>query len=114
MFELSDSLIDDIAFAMEDQAKGSLVDISTGAVLPRGPETEGDGFAEPPVWSSREGYQLMIRLPLNRANELVQIEKARKLLEGARTEDEEIREIARLLNMEEVASYSKQLVERFF
>jgi GNAT superfamily N-acetyltransferase len=59
VFELSDSLIDDIAFAMEDQAKGSLVDISTGAVLPRGPQTEGDGFAEPPVWSSREGYQLM-------------------------------------------------------
>jgi len=41
----------------------------------------------------------MIRLPLNRANELVQIEKARKTLEGARTEDEEIREIARLLEM---------------
>jgi len=42
----------------------------------------------------------MIRLPLNRANELVQIDKARKLLEGAYTEDEEIREIARLLEME--------------
>lgn len=41
----------------------------------------------------------MIRLPLNRANELVQIEKTRKILEGARTEDEEIREIARLLEM---------------
>jgi len=42
----------------------------------------------------------MIRLPLNRANELVQIEKARKTLEGVRTEDEEIREIARLLDMD--------------
>jgi RNA polymerase primary sigma factor len=42
----------------------------------------------------------MIRLPLNRANELVQIEKARKMLEGAMTEDEEIREIARLLEMD--------------
>lgn len=42
----------------------------------------------------------MIRLPLNRANELVQIEKARKQLEGAMSEDEEIREIARLLEME--------------
>jgi len=42
----------------------------------------------------------MIRLPLNRANELVQIEKARKTLEGARSEDEEIREIARLLDMD--------------
>ncbi len=42
----------------------------------------------------------VIRLPLNRANELVQIEKARKMLEGAHTEDEEIREIARFLGME--------------
>jgi RNA polymerase primary sigma factor len=42
----------------------------------------------------------MIRLPLNRANELVQIEKARKTLEGAMTEDEEIKEIARLLEMD--------------
>ncbi len=42
----------------------------------------------------------MIRLPLNRANELVQIEKARKGLEGAHSEDEEIREIAKLLDMD--------------
>ncbi|MFZ2636823.1 MAG: RNA polymerase sigma factor RpoD/SigA [Rectinemataceae bacterium] len=42
----------------------------------------------------------MIRLPLNRANELVQIEKARKMLEGAYTEDEEIKEIARFLDMD--------------
>ena len=42
----------------------------------------------------------MIRLPLNRANELVQIEKACKMLEGAMTEDEEVREIARLLEMD--------------
>jgi RNA polymerase primary sigma factor len=42
----------------------------------------------------------MIRLPLNRANELVQIEKARKMLEGAMTEYDEVREIARLLEME--------------
>ena len=41
----------------------------------------------------------MIRLPLNRANELVQIDKARKVLENARTEESEIAEIAGLLNM---------------
>lgn len=57
----------------------------------------------------------MIRLPLNRANELVQIEKARKLLEGARTEDEEIKEIARLLNMDadhvaDLVAVSRELV----
>jgi RNA polymerase primary sigma factor len=57
----------------------------------------------------------MIRLPLNRANELVQIEKARKMLEGARSEDEEIREIARLLNMDsdhvaDLVAVSRELV----
>ena len=41
----------------------------------------------------------MIRLPLNRAIELVQIDKARKVLENARTEESEIAEIAGLLNM---------------
>ncbi|MBP7095196.1 MAG: RNA polymerase sigma factor RpoD/SigA [Spirochaetia bacterium] len=50
----------------------------------------------------------MIRLPLNRANELVQIEKARKYIEGSRTEDGEIREIARMLNMD--ASHVADLV----
>jgi len=57
----------------------------------------------------------MIRLPLNRANELVQIEKARKMLEGAMTEDEEMREIARLLEMEpehvaDLVAVSRELV----
>jgi RNA polymerase primary sigma factor len=57
----------------------------------------------------------MIRLPLNRANELVQIEKARKMLEGAMTEDEEVREIARLLEMDpdhvsDLVSVSREFV----
>ena len=42
----------------------------------------------------------MIRLPLNRANELVQIEKARKMISGSMSEDTEIREIARMLDMD--------------
>jgi RNA polymerase primary sigma factor len=43
----------------------------------------------------------MIRLPLNRANELVQIEKARKLVRADNNVDSEISEVARLLDMEE-------------
>ncbi len=43
----------------------------------------------------------MIRLPLNRANELVQIEKARKELQSGHAEEPEIREIARTVNMDE-------------
>jgi RNA polymerase primary sigma factor len=42
----------------------------------------------------------MIRLPLNRANELVQIQKARKLVQDGPSLETEIREVARLLNME--------------
>ena len=41
----------------------------------------------------------MIRLPLNRANELVQIEKARKELQSGRGEDPEIKDIAKAVNM---------------
>jgi RNA polymerase primary sigma factor len=44
----------------------------------------------------------MIRLPLNRANELVQIEKARRYVGAGKSEDEEINEIARMLDMDAV------------
>ncbi|MCX7948640.1 MAG: RNA polymerase sigma factor RpoD/SigA [Treponemataceae bacterium] len=49
----------------------------------------------------------MIRLPLNRANELVQIEKARRTMEGT-SSDEEIQEIARILDMD--ASHVADLI----
>ncbi|MDR2759298.1 MAG: RNA polymerase sigma factor RpoD/SigA [Spirochaetaceae bacterium] len=42
----------------------------------------------------------MIRLPLNRANELVQIEKARKIVQADSNLDTEITEVARLLDMD--------------
>ncbi|AIN93877.1 sigma-70 family RNA polymerase sigma factor [Treponema putidum] len=41
----------------------------------------------------------MIRLPLNRANELVQIEKAKKEIDFAGNETQELNEIAGILNM---------------
>ena len=40
-----------------------------------------------------------IRLPLNRANELVQIEHARKVLSGNKTEEQEFTEVAKMLNL---------------
>jgi RNA polymerase primary sigma factor len=57
----------------------------------------------------------MIRLPLNRANELVQIEKARKLVHESHSPEGEIREIGRLLDMDEtlvsdLISISRDLV----
>ncbi|HOQ92710.1 MAG TPA: RNA polymerase sigma factor RpoD/SigA [Treponemataceae bacterium] len=41
----------------------------------------------------------MIRLPLNRVNELMQIEKARKELSGGKSEEEELREVAEMVYM---------------
>ena len=43
-----------------------------------------------------------IRLPLNRANELVQIERARKVVAGDKTEEQEITEVAQLLAMDPI------------
>ena len=43
----------------------------------------------------------MIRLPVNRATELVKIEKARKIIKSDYSTTEEIREIAELLDMEQ-------------
>lgn len=56
MFELSDQIVEQILFAMEDQENASVVDIETGEVLPA---QEGTEFVSPPSWSSREGFHLM-------------------------------------------------------
>lgn len=50
----------------------------------------------------------LIRLPLNRANELVQIEKARKYVSAGLSEDGELAEIAKMLDMD--ASHVADLV----
>ena len=67
---------------------------------------KGYHFISYAVWWIRQGIlkaicekSRMIRLPLNRANELVQIEKARKELQIGKGEDPEIREIASSVNM---------------
>lgn len=56
-----------------------------------------------------------IRLPLNRANELVKIEKARKAVAGRKTEEQEIEEIGAMLGMEtshvrEMINLSREMV----
>ena len=56
-----------------------------------------------------------IRLPLNRANELVQIEHAKKIIGSNKTEQEEYEEIAAMLNMEpshvrEMVNIAKEMV----
>jgi RNA polymerase primary sigma factor len=57
----------------------------------------------------------LIRLPLNRANELVQIEKARKELAGTQSTEPKVEDVARSVNMttkhvENLLSISRDLV----
>jgi len=69
--------------------------------------TKGYHFISYAVWWIRQAIlkaicekSRMIRLPLNRANELVQIEKARKQVLSGNNEEAEIQEIAGLLDMD--------------
>jgi len=83
--------------------------------------SKGYHFISYAVWWIRQAIlkavcekSRMIRLPLNRANELVQIEKARKNFEGL-SEDQEIRDVAAYLNMDpdhvaEIVAVSRDLV----
>ena len=83
--------------------------------------SKGFHFISYAVWWIRQAIlkavcekSRMIRLPLNRANELVQIEKARKNFEGL-SEDQEIRDVAAYLNMDpdhvaEIVAVSRDLV----
>lgn len=68
--------------------------------------TKGYHFISYAVWWIRQAIlkaicekSRSIRLPLNRANELVQIEKARKLISGTKNDEDEITEVANMLNM---------------
>jgi RNA polymerase primary sigma factor len=70
--------------------------------------SKGYHFISYAVWWIRQAIlkaicekSRMIRLPLNRANELVQIEKMRKELQGGSSGDPEIHEIAKALDMKE-------------
>ncbi len=68
--------------------------------------SKGYHFISYAVWWIRQAIlkaicekSRMIRLPLNRANELVQIEKVRKEIQGRHGEEAEIKKIAETLNM---------------
>ncbi len=69
--------------------------------------TKGYHFISYAVWWIRQAIlkaicekSRAIRLPLNRANELVQIKKAQKIVHGKKTESEEISEVATMLGMD--------------
>ena len=84
--------------------------------------TKGYHFISYAVWWIRQAIlkavcekSRMIRLPLNRANELVQIEKARKQLQGDRSAEPRLSAVAKAVDMpsthvESLVSISRDLV----
>jgi ribosomal protein S18 acetylase RimI-like enzyme len=58
VFELTEKVVEQMVFAMEDQESETVVDLESGEVLPAAGHA-GAGYAKPPVWSSREGFKLM-------------------------------------------------------
>ncbi len=84
--------------------------------------TKGYHFISYAVWWIRQSIlkavcekSHAIRLPLNRANELVQIEHARKSITGNKTEQQEFEEVAAMLNMDpahvrEMVNISREMV----
>ena len=77
--------------------------------------TKGYHFISYAVWWIRQSIlkavcekSRAIRLPMNRANELVQIEHARKEIKGMLSETEEIEEIGKMLEMD--ASHVREMV----
>jgi len=68
MFDLSDKIIDEILFAMENQHTDFLVAAETGKLIMIGDDDldsdlsvidEGDELLDPPAWTSGDGYALM-------------------------------------------------------
>lgn len=84
--------------------------------------TKGYHFISYAVWWIRQSIlkaicekSRSIRLPLNRANELVRIEHARKSIVGNKTIEQELTEVAQMLNMDkdhvrEMINISREMI----
>jgi hypothetical protein len=58
VFELCEKIVEQIVFAMEDQER-DLWSTSRAAKSCPAEGHSGEGYAKPPIWSSREGFKLM-------------------------------------------------------
>ncbi|OHD82056.1 MAG: hypothetical protein A3J97_17170 [Spirochaetes bacterium RIFOXYC1_FULL_54_7] len=68
MFELDDSVVDEIIFAMENQNSEAMVNIETGEVImysevqdemPEMPAADPESLVSVPEWTSADGFRLM-------------------------------------------------------
>lgn len=89
MFDLTEEIVSQIIFSMENQNRAFLVRLRDGLVIPserRGEETGAlptDRYEEPPAWESSDGYQMMERFVVTVRNPLVR-EQLRTILSSGR------------------------------
>lgn len=87
-FELSEALINDILFAMEDQAQEFLLDTHEGILIPRDILFEvidldgGDRYIPLPEWDAADGFRLMERFAGGCKNQPVQDQLRGALRQG--------------------------------
>jgi ribosomal protein S18 acetylase RimI-like enzyme len=86
-FELTDALIDDILFSMEDQEGNFLLDTLEGTVVHSDldileEDPENTRYIDLPPWSSSDGYHLMERFAAGFKNPLVRRELTAALDRG--------------------------------
>jgi GNAT superfamily N-acetyltransferase len=88
LFELTEALIDNILFSMEDQGRKFLVDTQEGVVTERTGEAakaagrEKNRYAELPKWDSSDGFRLMERFAAAFRNPVVREELTGALNRG--------------------------------
>ncbi len=86
MFDLTEEILSQIIFTMENQNRRFFVRLRDGLVLPAErleEDAEGEGYEEPPVWTSSDGYRLMERFLVTVQHPLVR-EELRGILASGR------------------------------
>ena len=58
-FELTDTIMERIVFAMEDQTRSRLIDLRTGDLAMNAEGSRDDYLAPPPSWTAADGFRLM-------------------------------------------------------
>jgi GNAT superfamily N-acetyltransferase len=58
-FQLNDTIMERIIFAMEDQTKSRLVDLRTGELAANEGGSREEHLAPPPPWTAADGFRLM-------------------------------------------------------
>jgi ribosomal protein S18 acetylase RimI-like enzyme len=81
-FELTEALIGDILFSMEDQKGNFTVDTQEGVVTEGGSPGDGARFIPLPGWDSSDGYRLMERFAAGFKNSLIRGELTAALDRG--------------------------------